>query len=175
MVFEEYLIFEIESDTVGEAGYYEFLIGPTKPKEGNVLLNMPYYLITDGENVLFFEQNVLSFLVPTNVNLVKTTDKEELVVSGIPRLDDYQSYALYVRGYELKDGKFVKVWEYIDYPTNPIYIWKQAVVSKVVDGNIKFYLLEVVEGYDHSKGRKGFWQLKEEYNIEKVYMVDAEG
>lgn len=168
--FEDYFVLEIQSETVAEAGYYEFIITPTKPKEGNVDLNMPYYLLTDGENVLLFEQNVLSLRVPTNVNLLKTDNKEELIVSGIPMSEDYDSYALYARGYELKDGKFVKTWEYTDWPTAPIYMWQQAVVSQIEDGEVKFYLLEIEKGYDHSLGRKGFWKVKEEYFIEKSYV-----
>ena len=164
--FNEYYIFEIQNETVGEAGYYEFLIEPITQMSGNSVDNLPYYLVTDGENVLLFEQNALSMSLPSNVNLIKYEGVEELIVSGIPNGRGYDTYGTCISGYQLKDGRFEKSWQYMDSYDYPVHSWKQAVISKIEEGELKFYLLEATEGYDHSQGKKDFWKVKEEYKIE---------
>lgn len=96
--------------------------------------------------------------------IVEKNGKLELVATTIIYEETFNNY---VAGYELVNNKFVKVWEYDWRNYMDIVPTEQVIITKVVDGEIKYYLLKAVKGYDHKNGRKNYWILDKEYDIQK--------
>lgn len=163
--FAEYYVFVIENETVREQGYYEFLIEPVFEKEIYSESRLPYYLLTDGENVLLFEQNILHQSMPSNVNIIKEDDAVKLVSSSYVLENGY--FCSYVRGYVLTENKFVQEWLYHGALKYDIVPHEEMIISLVKDNKLETYIVSPKKDYDFTLGMKDYWTVVKQYNVEK--------
>lgn len=157
--FDEYVVIPIENDSVIKNGYYEFVV--CTPQIWNPYGEFndkayPIYMITDGKNINMFEQNIANIWFPTSMNMVKNKDGNmELIATSIqePFSSSAFSYKTCITRFVLHDNVFVKNGESTE-------IENEYVISKLEDGELKFYFLEVDENRIFKKGGREKYIIK---------------
>ncbi len=154
--FKEYCVIAIENASIIENGLYEFVIISARNDEQ--LYNMPYYLITDGENVRLFEQEIWTPYYPSTAVIYDG----KLMLTYIEQQQGAGPQS-FIGTYVLKEGIYVQENEIliISGVKKPEHI----VVGKIENGEYKLYRLKENEKIQFPAVRKDMWILGEEYEL----------
>lgn len=157
--YNEYYIIAIQSDSVYEKGYYEFLILDVEMDwKYEAASRKCIYMITDGKNINLFEEGIIDLAEPTNANIIQKDGQEILVCTCVKLIggEGENSIGNVIKEYVLENAKFV--FDKETYTGACVANGKRAIIC-IENGKIEIITLVQNEDTDSivKNGKKSWW------------------